>query len=216
MFPVADSTAREIAERLRREAAKLEQHAGELLAGEQVEWAGSSFYLEQATLLTEAEARVRQEPGLALSIQRDPLAVSDMIADSTNERQRLEQLVCDIRRALGRASLDVLQADLPREVTALSARLATAEQDRDTSIRASAQNGERWAEAVANAGAKIVALNQALRDYGKHRKGLREGLRTRLRLHLRFCLPPSEIPSDRLPRSKSANGTLKLIARRRN
>jgi hypothetical protein len=130
----ADSTAREIAERLASEYDWATNWPGAIVT--------VNFTREQLTellhrALADAEARVRQEPGLALSIQHDPLAVSDLIADSIAERQRLERLVYDIRQALGPAALHVLQADLTREVSALSARLA--------------------------------AVEQALRDYGKHK-----------------------------------------------
>ena len=104
----------------------------------------------------------------------DPRAtVADSTAREIAERLANEnwevQSMCDgCRTATWCAHFKQCLADTVPPVAALAdaeARVRQAEKDRDTSIRASAQNGERWSKAVE----RLAAVEQALRDYGRHK-----------------------------------------------
>ncbi len=80
---------------------------------------------QRITLLQEQIERLTAG-GLSLSITDDPLAVSDLLDDSTREREMYHRLIAEIRALLPEKGLHVQLLDIPKAVEAqLRARAAS-------------------------------------------------------------------------------------------
>ena len=74
------------------------------------------------------EGRAHETPGLSLSIQDDPLAVSELLRDGQQERERLHGLLLEIGRAIGREAFEAPQDQWPDLIRAKGRAHETLEQ----------------------------------------------------------------------------------------
>lgn len=99
-------------------AAQIVQECGTYLTARTV------AYFEEAIA---SALSAEQSGGLSLSIEHDPLAVSDLLADGTREREMYHRLIADIRRVLGEDGLHAQLLDLPKVIaSALSGKSPSA------------------------------------------------------------------------------------------
>ena len=88
-----------------------------------------------------SETPREQADGLSLNIQRDALAISELLDDSTREREMYHRLILAIRHVLS-DGLDVPLLDLPTAIE--SALLAARAEGQAASLQALRMLAARW------------------------------------------------------------------------